>query len=158
MSRGRSFVLVLLLTGCGGSSSPPPANPPPAKPAARTAADLGPMCHRYYARQATCTDDYLSAVLDLRIELDMPKGIAERVRAEGRDALLKEARAHWQSDMEPAKVDAMCDAMATRTPADQLDRLLAQGDACEAAADCKAFAACAVGTERSYIASGATHH
>jgi hypothetical protein len=147
------FVLVLLLAACGGSSSPPAA-----QPAARTTADLGPMCHRYYARQATCTDDYLSAVLDVRIELDMPKGIGERVKAEGRDAVLKEARAHWESDMEPAKIDAMCNAMATRTPANQVDRLLKQGDACEAAADCKAFATCAAGTERSYIASGATHH
>ncbi|MDC3959272.1 hypothetical protein [Polyangium jinanense] len=153
MLHGRSFILVLLLAACGGSSSPPPATSD-----TRTIADLGPMCHRYYARQATCTDDYLSAVLDLRIELDMPKGIGERVKTEGRDVVLKESRVQWESDMEPAKIDAMCNAMATRTPADQLDRLLKQGDACEAAADCKAFATCAVGTERSYIASGATHH
>lgn len=115
------------------------------------------MCKRYYVRQATCVDAYLSALLDLRVELDMPHGIGDEVKAEGHDAAVAEARRDWDRDMEPAKIDAICNAMATRTPAAQVDRLLQQGDECEATADCKAFATCAVATERSYIASGATH-
>jgi hypothetical protein len=115
------------------------------------------MCKRHYAREATCADEYLSALLDLRVELDMPPGIGDEVKTDGRDAVLAKAHEEFVRDTEPAKVDAICQAMATKTPADHVERLLAQGDTCEATTDCKAFAACAVATERSYIASGAQH-
>lgn len=148
-------VLTVLVAACGASS--PKAEQPPEQPAARTAADLGPMCKRHYARQRTCVDDYLSALLDVRIELDMPPGIGDEVEANGRDAVLAIAHAEFQRDTEPARVDAICEAMATKTPAEHVERLLKAGDECEATKDCKAFAACAVATERSYIASGAQH-
>lgn len=149
-------VLTLFVAACGASS--PKSEPPPQQqPAARTAADLGPMCKRHYARQRTCVDDYLSALLDVRIELDMPPGIGDEVEAKGRDAVLAIAHAEFQRDTEPARVDAICEAMATKTPAEHVERLLKAGDECEATKDCKAFAACAVATERSYIASGAQH-
>lgn len=149
----RSISMILLLTAACGHSSSAPA----AKPAAGTAADLGPMCQAYYVRQRSCVDDYLSALIDLRAELDMPKGVAAEVKSVGKPALVEKARVEWTSDTEQPKVDAICDAMATRTPADQVERLLKQGDTCAATPDCKAFAKCAVETERSYIASGAQH-
>lgn len=148
-------VLTVVVAACG-ASSPKPEQPPEQR-AARTAADLGPMCKRHYARQATCSDDYLSALLDVRIELNNPPGIGDEVKAKGRDAVLAIAHAEFQRDTEPAKVDAICEAMATRTPAEHVEQLLKAGDECEATKDCKTFAACAVATERSYIASGAQH-
>ena len=109
------------------------------------------------ARQVSCVDDYLSALLDLRVELNMPPGIGDEVKAQGRDAVLAIAHQEFQRDTEPAKVDAMCSAIATRTPPEQVEHLLKEGDECEATTDCKAFAACSVATSREYIASGAQH-
>lgn len=115
------------------------------------------MCQGYYARERACADDYLAALIDVRGELDMPEGIAAEISAEGKAAVVEKARVEWKSDMEQPKIDAICDAIAKHTPADQVDFLLKQGDTCAATTDCKAFAQCAVGTERSYIASVAQH-
>src|SRR5262245_50285068 len=124
---GLLFAAAVAVAACGGAS-PTPAE----KPATRTAADLGPMCHRHYAREQACVDEYLSAELDLRVELNMPPGIADEVKTQGRDAVMTQVRADFERDIEPSRLDAICNAMATQTPADQVDRLLKQGDACEA--------------------------
>jgi hypothetical protein len=151
-----SFALVLAVAACGGSS-PEPAKPSP-QPAARTAADLVPMCKRIFARKATCADDYLPVLLDLRVELNIPPGIGDKVKSEGRDAVLAIAHTELASDTEPSKVEALCETAATnakQAPPERLDQLLAQGDTCEATADCKAFSACVVEIDRGFIAAGA---
>ena len=151
-----SFALILAVAACGGSS-PEPKNPS-AQPAARTAADLVPMCKRIFARKATCADDYLPVLLDLRVELNMPPGIGDQVKSQGRDAVLAVAHTELARDTEPAKVDALCETAATnatKAPSERVDRLLEQGDRCEATTDCKAFAVCVVAIDRGFIASGA---
>lgn len=156
-----SFALVLAVAACGGSS-PEPAKPPspqPSSPAAvPTAADFVPMCKRIFARKATCADDYLPALLDVRVELNMPPGIGDKVKTEGRDAVLVTAHAELARDTEPAKVAAVCEegaARAAKAPPERVDQLLEQGSKCEAAADCKAFAVCAAAIDRGFIASAA---
>ena len=74
--------LVLAVAACGGSP-PEPAKPSPT--AQRTTADLVPACKGLFARKATCADDYLPVLLDLRVELNLPPGIGERVKTDGRD-------------------------------------------------------------------------
>jgi hypothetical protein len=145
-------LLTLALIGCGGGGAAPAEEPAPAP----TAADLGPLCDRHYQRQRECVDEYLSALLDARVEYDMPPGIAAEVEAEGRDAALVKTRADWEEFTTPDNVDAICRAME-QTPEDQVERLYRQGEACAATTDCAAWARCAVDDERSYIQSGATH-
>jgi hypothetical protein len=150
----RFVLLFVTVAACGGPSSPAPSKPA-AKP--RDAAALGPMCERYYVKQRSCASEYLSALLDVRIEYDMPSGIAARAKTDGRDAVLAEARVEWERDSAPAAVTAICQQMVDKTPPQHVERLLQQGEACEAVTECVAFAKCAVDTERVYIKSGAMH-
>jgi len=155
-NRGALAACLVLALGCGGgSSSSPPPSPPPS---AHTAAELGPMCDRYYERERACVDEYLAALLDVRVEYDMPAGIAAEVERDGRDAVLARMRPEWERDTTPENTDRICRAMETQIPADQVERLLAQSKKCDAEADCAGFAACTVGTQRSYIQSGAPPH
>jgi hypothetical protein len=151
-----TFALIVAIAACGGSS-PEPAKPAPQR-AARTAADFVPMCKRIFARKATCADDYLPVLLDLRVELNMPPGIGDEVKSQGRDAVLAVAHTELARDTEPAKVDALCESAATnatKAPPERVDQLLDQGGRCEAAADCKAFASCVVEIDRGFMAAGA---
>lgn len=116
------------------------------------------MCQRYYVRERTCRDEFLSALIDARSDLDMPPGIADEVKTKGHDAVVALARPEWEQDSQPPRINAICTAIATRTPAAQVGRLLAEGDTCAATTDCTAFATCAVAAQRSYIASGAGSH
>jgi hypothetical protein len=150
----RFHALLCALAACGGARPAAPA-PAPA-PAAHTAADLIPLCKAHYAHQVSCTDDYLSALLDLRISVDMPKGIADEAKQKGKPALLKLARVELDRDMAPDRVEAICNAM-TKVPPDQVDRLMKDGQHCAEMTECKAFAACAVETERTYVTSGDQH-
>jgi hypothetical protein len=152
-----SLALILAVAACGGSSPPEPAKPS-TQPAARSTADLVPMCKRIFARKATCADDYLPVLLDLRIELNLPPGIGDEVKSQGRDAVLAIAHTELAHDTEPAQVDAVCESAATnatKAPPERVDQLLDQGSRCEAAADCKAFASCVVEIDRGFIAAAA---
>jgi hypothetical protein len=149
-----SFALIVAVAACGGSS-PEPAKPSP-QPAARVAAaDPVPMCKRIFARKATCADDYLPVLLDLRVELNLPPGIGDQVKSQGRDAVLAIAHTELARDTEPAKVAALCETTATKMPPERVDQLVEQGAKCEATTDCKAFAVCVVAIDRGFIASGA---
>lgn len=151
------FLFCSSLAACGGAKPADPAPAPaPAAPAAHTAADLIPLCKAHSAHQVACTDDYLNALLDLRISVDMPKGIADEAKQKGKPALLELARVEFKRDMAPDRVDAMCNSM-TKVPPDQVEHLMAEGQHCAEMSECKAFAACAVETERTYVTRGDQH-
>jgi hypothetical protein len=155
MSQFRSFALLLVVTACGGSS-PEPAKPAPAP--ARTAADLVPTCQRIFARKAACADDYLPRLLDVRVELNLPPGIGDRVASEGRDAVLAVARTELARDTQPAAVATLCEtaaAQARQAPPERVERLLDEAGRCAATPDCKAFATCAAAIDRGFIAASA---
>jgi hypothetical protein len=113
------------------------------------------MCKRIFARKATCADDYLPALLDVRIELNMPPGIGDQVKSQGRDAILAIAHTELAHDTQPEQVDPLCEKAATDAPPERVNQLLDQGGKCEAAADCKAFSACVVVIDRGFIAARA---
>ena len=118
------------------------------------------MCERIFARKATCADDYLPALLDVRVELNVPPGIGDEVKAKGRDAVLAIAHAELAHDTEPSRVAVLCESVAkdaTQAPPERFDQLLARGGTCEATSDCKAFSACVVVIDRGFIAAGAHH-
>src|SRR5688572_29403378 len=87
-------------------------------------------CERYYVRQRTCVTEDLGALIDARAEYDMPPGIAARVKEAGRDAVIAEARPEWERDTAPDKTAAICKQLAEHTPAEHVERLLKDGDAC----------------------------
>lgn len=150
----RTLLLLVAVTSSCGGSKPAPTSPPTA---AHTAADLGPLCRAHYAHQQKCADDYLSALIDVRVELDQPPGIADEEKAKGKPAMIELARVEFQRDTAPDKVEQMCNAITEHVPADQVEKLYAEGTHCEAMTDCKQFASCAVAGERSYIAAGGCH-
>ena len=150
-----SYLVLVLATACGGSS-PEPAKPAP-QPAAQTLDDLVPMCQRLFARKETCADDYLPVLLDLRVELNLPPGIGDEIKAKGRDAVLALAHSELAHDTQPEQVNPLCDraaANAKQAPPERAHQLLDFGARCEAAADCKGFATCVVQIDRMFIASG----
>jgi hypothetical protein len=154
-----ALALILAVAACGGSSPEPekPSRADPinrAEPAVRTADDLVPMCKRIFARKAACADDYLPALIDLHIELNIPPGFGDRVKSEGRDAMLAIAHTELARDTEPAKVAALCETTA-KMPPERADQLHEQGGRCEAATDCKEFAVCVVAIDRGFIVAGA---
>jgi hypothetical protein len=147
----QSFVLIFVVAACGGSS-PPPAKASP-QPSANTAGDPIPLCKRIFAHKATCADDYLPALLDVRIELNMPPGIGERVKTEGRDAILAIAHTELARDTEPSKVAELCETTVRKMPPERVEQLVEHGGRCEAAADCMAFSTCVVDIDRGFIAA-----
>jgi hypothetical protein len=153
VSYRHAFAFIVAVAACGGSS-PEPAKPAP-QPAAEPAADFIPMCKRIFARKQTCADDYLPVLLDLHVELNIPPGFGDRVKSQGRDAMLAIAHTELARDTEPAKVAALCETTATKVPPARAVQLYEQGGKCEATTDCKAFAVCVVEIDRGFIAAGA---
>lgn len=149
----QSFVLIVAVAACGGS--PPPPAKASSQASSETAADPIPLCKRIFARKATCADDYLPALLDVRVELNMPPGIGDEVKSQGRDAVLATAHVELARDTEPSKVAELCGTTVAKMPRERVEQLLEQGGRCEAAADCKAFSTCVVEIDRGFIAAGA---
>jgi hypothetical protein len=152
---GLAPALMSALGACGGAEATRPGAESTPRPS--SASVLGPMCEAFVVRQRACVDEYINQVVDVRIEVDMPPGIAAQAKSEGRDALLAKARAEWVSDSTPEKMSAMCAQVAQHTPAEHVPRLRSDGERCLATTDCPAFAVCAVGNERSFIVSGDSH-
>ncbi len=156
VSYRQNLVFILAVAACGGSSQPEPAKPA-SPPAAQDTADFVPLCKRIFARKATCADDYLPALLDVRVELNIPPGIGDRVKTDGRDAVLAVAHTELARDTEAAHVAELCEGAAAKAKADpeRGNQLYEQGSRCEAASDCKAFASCVVVIDRGFIVAGA---
>jgi len=151
----RSYFVLVLAAACGGSSPP---QTEPAKPAPTSASldDLIPMCQRIFARKETCADDYLPVLLDLRLELNLPPGIGDEVKAKGRDAVLALAHTELARDTQPDRVNPLCEGAAAnaRQQPERGHQLLDHGARCEAAADCKKFSTCVVEIDRQMLAAG----
>lgn len=150
-----SLVLLLAVASCGGTPHDS-AKPQPAT----SVVDLVPMCQRLFARKQACADDYLPRLLDLRIELNLPPGIADVVASEGRDAALVRAHTELARDTQPDKVTPLCEegAAQVKQHAPELaDQLVRQFTSCDATSDCRAFASCAVEIDRRFIRTGPKH-
>ena len=143
----------LALVACGGADAAPAPRTGTA-PAATAAPDpvVVAACETFFARQRTCTDQFIPALVDLRIELDKPVGIAEAARIEGRDAIIAQAMAEWADDSQPAAVTATCAQIAGSMPPAQLEGMRAGAEACMALADCGEFATCAIELQRPRMA------
>lgn len=133
-------VLVGSLAACGGSGAEQGKETTPGQSAG---GDMGAVCRDSFARQRTCTDDFIPALVDTRIELDLPAGIAAEGKKEGgRDALIAKAKEEWSSDSEPTAVAAQCKDMSEKMPAEHKAELMDAQTKCLASADCKSYVEC----------------
>jgi len=143
----RSIVVGLLvawagcLSACGGAGADQAKETTPGQAAA--GGDMETVCRDSYARQRTCTDDFIPALVDARIELDVPAGIsAEGKKEGGRAALIGQAKEEWSKDSEPTAVASQCKDMSGKVPAEQRAELLEAHTKCLAISECKAYVDC----------------
>lgn len=160
-----SLALSLALAACGADqpAATQPASPQPAAPAEGTAtgtaaaagdSDLGTLCRQAMSKSRSCTDLYIPALVDARIQVDRPPGIAAQGNTPaGRDHLIEQARTEWQNDSTPEAIDATCSKMVGAVPDDQRDELGSQVATCldPDHAACDAFVACIIPVERAQL-------
>jgi hypothetical protein len=140
---GLVLVVVGCLAACGGSGAEQGKETTPGQTAA--GGDMEATCRESFAKQRTCTDDFIPALVDARIELDLPAGIAAEGKKDGgRDALITTAKAEWAEDSKPEPVAANCKDMAGKVPAEQKAELMDAHTKCLAMSDCKAFVECVI--------------
>jgi hypothetical protein len=158
-----SFVFIALgLLACGGSDAPAPAAPAPAaaepaaaEPAAATT-EATPLdtCVAAFARQKECTDTFIPALVDLRIQHDVPAGIAAEASSGGRDAIIAKAMQEWETDSQDANVRTNCQGMIDSVPPEHLGPMLEQSKACIAMADCGEFVQCVLPQIEQHLTMG----
>ena len=152
--RSISFAaLALALAACGGSSSSSPSSPASAT-ASKTAAAAGDAqarCQAFFARARECSQAYIDNLVDLRIEVDNPPGIAAEAQGGGRDALVAKALEEWATDSQPENTARTCADAIARMPPEHVEGMLAQSEQCMAPADCDAFGACSKELQRPMI-------
>lgn len=95
-------------------------------------------CVKALERQRECKDLFLPALVDLRITLDKPKGIAASAKKEGRQSLLAMAQKEYETDSTDAAISAMC-AKMSGSPT-----FVASMNKCTEATTCEAFTECAI--------------
>lgn len=135
-------VVGCLAAACGGAGADQAQDTTPGQTAA-AGGDTEAVCRDSFARQRTCTDDYIPALVDARIELDLPAGIAAEGKKEGgRDALIAKAKEEWSEDSKPEAVAARCKDMDGKMPAEQKAELKDALTKCLAITDCKAYVEC----------------
>jgi hypothetical protein len=139
--------ITIRLPACGSSSSSAePARSaeeraPNAQPTA--AADPKASCVAVLQRMRTCTDQFIPALVDLRIRYDRPAGIAAAAEAKGRDALVAGALKEWSVDSSDEHIAELCgDIDKKMTPA--LQELVNAGHGCLGQQTCDAAVACVI--------------
>ena len=98
-------------------------------------------CVKVFQRQRACTDTFIPALVDLRVELDKPAGIAARAKAEGRQALINAALEEWKEDSKDEAIGKTCDRITANPKAGPM---FAASEKCVAQATCGAFVECVI--------------
>ncbi len=158
----------LFLVACG-SSEPAPAQPTaaPAPAADQTAApapaeaqaapaasgDPAETCRQGMTRMRECTDVFIPSLVGLRVELDVPAGIAAEDKAKGRDALVAKAKEEWKADSTDEEIANQCGQMVGSMPADQLSQMVNAVKACMAKVSCEEFVSCIEPIQRQHLAA-----
>jgi hypothetical protein len=142
-ARLSSLVPALVLAACGSAAAPASRVSAPPVPVTQASADsMIDDCVAAFTRARTCTDAYLPALVDLRVRLDLPAGIAATARDHGTSTLVAQARAEWAHDAEDAPIAAHCRQIADALPPAQQAELRPRVATCVAEADCAGFVRC----------------
>lgn len=137
---GLVLVVAGSLAACGGAGADQGKETTPGQGAG---GDMEATCRESFARQKTCTDDFIPALVDARIELDLPAGIAAEGKKDGgRDALIAKAKQEWAEDSKPEAVAMKCTEMSGKVPAEQKAELMEAHKKCLAISDCKEYVQC----------------
>jgi hypothetical protein len=137
MTRTKKLGMALIFTAqVFGCSTPATA---PEQKAAAQVDDAVSTCEALFQREAACTDAFIPMLVDVRVKLDQPAGIAAKAHeAGGREALIAKARDEWKTDSLPESAARTCQKAAGQPAA-----LVATARACLAAhSACDAFVAC----------------
>lgn len=144
----RQFLSIALLSssfapGCGSSEpaeTTPAVKTAPAPVVKSSGRDPYDVCVATFERQRACTDTYIPALVEARVQADHPAGIAEKDKNEGRDALVALALEEWKQDSTDESIAATCKKLVDSAPADMVDA----AEACLGESDCGPFSTCAV--------------
>ena len=138
------------LAACAGGSDAPTTPESTATPTAAAVAGDGAndgygTCVATFERQRTCTDQFVPALVDMRVRMDQPPGIAAKAQAAGgRDALIAEAKTEWADDSKDENIAQACTQITTKTPPEKLEQALPQIKSCLAENACDGFVGCLV--------------
>lgn len=130
MTRIKKLGLALILTAQALGCSTPASEP---KVAAASESAIA-TCEALFQREAACTDSFIPMLVDTRIKLDLPAGIA----ATSREVLIAKAKEEWKVDSLPEAAARTCQKAAPGQPA----AMVASARACLAESTCDAFVAC----------------
>jgi hypothetical protein len=111
---------------------------------APTSTSTDAVCRALMRRERTCSDSFIPALVQARVESDNPAGITTEDRAVGREALVKQAFGEWASDSQDASIDALCEQIAQSISPQNDTELRTSASACLARVECDEFVACAV--------------
>lgn len=128
-------------TASSGPSSAS-AQQPLVVPAEATTTDQ--ICRALMQRQRACTAQFIPALVQARVEVDSPPGLAAREREIGREALVEEALAEWETDARDPNIAAMCDDIAQSISPEKDSELRSSVSGCLEKAGCDDFVSCAV--------------
>jgi hypothetical protein len=129
-----AVISVLAIAGCatqkesagGGGGAPTPKD----------------TCVKLFQRQRACTDTFIPALVDLRVSIDKPAGIADEAKkAGGRDALIAKAKEEWKTDSTDESIGKTCEKIAA---APNAGAMLAASEKCVAQPACGAFVDCII--------------
>jgi hypothetical protein len=139
----RSIFALLALTACSTAQPAPKVQSSPGV-SVQASSNLAPRdaCVATFRRQRACGDVFLPALVDARIRLDRPAGIAAKAQSDGRDALIAQARQEWAQDSTDPAIDATCDRMVGSVPPEAMQRIVEQAQTCLAQSDCGGFVSC----------------
>lgn len=153
----RTFALLALsatLMGCGGDDATegsaatgteqsggegtPPSGEGPGASVERTPEQA---CIAMMTRERECQEQFIPALVGLRVRLDQPPGTAARDGSEGRDALVAQARTEYTRDATDEAFQRNCAQLASM-PAERVSAWTATMQSCLAASECGAFVEC----------------
>lgn len=129
--------LAALLVACGGAKSAQSSATETAK-----SADPAAVCIQMMEKSRDCTDEYIPALVDLRISLDYPNGTAQAAEEQGRDALISVAYEEWKNDSTDAAFQKVCADVVAQMPPEQLAPVMARNAKCIAKPSCDEYVTC----------------
>ena len=138
--------LIALFFACGGTER---ATDEPTRGGATTGGGTGAAadglfdaCKTAMTKARECTDEYLPALVDVRIKIDIPAGIKAEAEANGRDALLATAQEEWKDDSTDEAITKQCEQVNAHMPAEYREKNISTSNECAAKDACGDFVTC----------------
>jgi hypothetical protein len=144
---GIAMLSSVLLAACGGAT----AGTSGPKAAAQ---DPTAACVALFQRQRACTDTFIPALVDARVKLNVPAGIADDAKQQGgRDAIIAKAKEEWKEDSKDDAIKATCDRMVAAASDDEKQQVSEDGASCVEKSSCDEFTTCVMPLVEAHLAS-----